>query len=327
LTCQANVVQGLFAGECLAEALHLKPGALLVHQDVLSCGPLAPFQSLEQWTSLREAYWDSMSTPGRSPFCDLNRELITNLPKLRDADSIVLWLGVGAAEQLLLAWMVQLLKLIDSGNRLSVVQFTRIGDRDQDVWGVGLLNAEQIKAHPAPEQPSPEAVSELDRCWTSVTSPEPAELLSLLSEDSAHLPFLRPSLQSLVDRYPDHQIGLSRWEAELLKYVKQKGPSVTRVVGYTMGYNLNADLVGDAYLFSRLRHLADPALPHPLVTLSGDSTAMRGCEVALTETGAAVLDGRANAVTLNGIDDWVLGVHLDSTIGSVWYRKEGTLVP
>jgi hypothetical protein len=265
--------------------------------------------------------------PGRSPFRDRNRDLLANLPGLRDADSIVLWLGVGAAEQLLLVWMVQLLKLINAGNRLNVIQFTRIGYRDQDVWGVGLLNAEQIKAHPAAEQPSLEAVSELDRCWTSVTSPDPVQLLSLLSEDSAHLPFLRPSLRAVVDRYPDHQTGLSRWEVELLTYVKQKGPSVTRVIGYTMGYNLNADLVGDAYLFSRLRHLADPTLPHPLVTLSGDSTAMRGCEVALTETGAAVLDGRANAVKLNGIDDWVLGVHLDSATESVWYRKEGTLVP
>jgi len=53
---------------------------------------------------------------------------------------------------------------------------------------------------------------------------------------------------------------------------------------------------------------------------------MRGCEVALTETGDAVLAGRANAVKLNGIDDWVLGVHLDAAHGSVWYRKDGALV-
>jgi hypothetical protein len=53
---------------------------------------------------------------------------------------------------------------------------------------------------------------------------------------------------------------------------------------------------------------------------------MRSCEVHLTETGGAVLAGRANAVELNGIDDWVLGVHLDSASGSVWYRKEGHLV-
>jgi len=38
-----------------------------------------------------------------------------------------------------------------------------------------------------------------------------------------------------------------------------------------------------------------------------------------------VLAGDANAVELNGIDDWVLGVHLDSATGAVWYLKQGTL--
>ena len=35
---------------------------------------------------------------------------------------------------------------------------------------------------------------------------------------------------------------------------------------------------------------------------------------------------RANAIKLNGIDDWVLGVHLDSKQGTVWHRKDGALV-
>jgi hypothetical protein len=47
--------------------------------------------------------------------------------------------------------------------------------------------------------------------------------------------------------------------------------------------------------------------------------------VALTGAGELVLNGRANAIELNGIDDWVLGVHLDSKQGRVWYRKDGAL--
>lgn len=323
---QVNLVQGHFAGGCFTEVLHSKPGELLVHTDVLSCGPTPPCESLEQWRTLRAAYWDSIPGLG-GPWQSGDRtpELLANLERLRTADSIVLWVGLGSAEQLLLAWTVQLLKLTggETYGRLSVVQFTRIEDRGQDVWGVGLLNTEQIGAHPAPELLAPDAVSELDRCWASITSPEPTQLLSLLSEGSARLPFLRPSLRRLVDRYPDHQMGLSRWEAELLKYVAEKGPRVASVIGHTLGYNLDSDLVGDAYLFSRLHRLADPRLPRPLVTLSGDPMIIRGCEVALTDAGAAVLAGHANAVELNGIDDWVFGVHLDSTTGVVWYRKGG----
>jgi hypothetical protein len=60
--------------------------------------------------------------------------------------------------------------------------------------------------------------------------------------------------------------------------------------------------------------------------MSGDLHSMRNCEVVLTDVGESVLATQANAVELNGINDWILGVHLDSKSGSVWYQKDGTLV-
>jgi hypothetical protein len=93
-----------------------------------------------------------------------------------------------------------------------------------------------------------------------------------------------------------------------------------------MGYGFDADLVGDLYLFSRLLQLGNADLAHPLVKLSGNPDDVRSWEVVLTDAGEAVLAGRANAVELNGIDDWILGVHLDSRNGSVWYHKESTLI-
>ena len=59
--------------------------------------------------------------------------------------------------------------------------------------------------------------------------------------------------------------------------------------------------------------------------LPSDPTSLRDCEVVLTEAGESVLVARANAVELNGIDDWMLGVHLDSKRRSVWYQMDGTL--
>src|SRR6266581_2745178 len=82
--------------------------------------------------------------------------------RLRDTDSIVLWIGVGAAEQLLLAWVVHLLKFSGSRAQVSVVQFTRAGKRNMDVWRLGLLNPDQIEHHPPVEQLSSEAIAELE---------------------------------------------------------------------------------------------------------------------------------------------------------------------
>jgi len=320
----AHVIQGRSAAGSFAQAMDPPPGELLVNEDVLSCGPLPPFRSIEEWAPLREAYWDSIaSSDDQHPF---NRDLLANTQTLRELDSIVVWIGLGAAEQLMLAWMVKLLKLIGSQAQIQVVQFTRAGRYNFDIWGLGLLNPDQLKHHPPAAPVSADTLFELERLWDRVTSPDPAGLLAVLSEETADLRHSRAGLRPLVHRYPDYQTGLGRWESELLKRTQEKGPRAARVIGEVMGLNFDADLIGDAVLFARLRQLASSDLAHPLVTLSGDPSDLRNCQVALTNAGEAVLAARANAVELNGIDDWVLGVHLDSRHGSVWYQKDGALM-
>jgi len=94
-----HVIQGLSAGGSFVQAMHPQPGELLVNEDVLSCGPLPPLRSIEEWAQLRKAYWDSVaSSDDDRPF---NRDLLANSEALRNADSVMLWLGIGAAEQLL----------------------------------------------------------------------------------------------------------------------------------------------------------------------------------------------------------------------------------
>jgi hypothetical protein len=320
-----HVIQGHYAGERFVQAMHPQPGELLENEDVLSCGPLPPLRSIEEWAQLRKAFWDTVaSSDDDRPF---NRDLLANSEALRNADAIVLWLGIGAAEQLLLAWTVKLLKLIGSQAQLHVVQFTHAGNRNIPAWGVGLLDPEQIKHHPPATLVPAAAILELERLWEGVTSTDPSGLLSVLSGQTTELQHSRASLQGLIRRYPDYKTGLGRWDSELLKYTKENGPRATRIIGETMGVNFDSDLVGDMYLFSRLHGLARPDLARPLVTMSGDPYDMRNCEVVLTDAGESVLAGQVNAVELNGIDDWILGVHLDSERGSVWYQREGTLVP
>jgi hypothetical protein len=46
-----------------------------------------------------------------------NPALLANAHVLRKVDSLMLWLGIGAEEQLLLAWIVPLLNLIEYRSR------------------------------------------------------------------------------------------------------------------------------------------------------------------------------------------------------------------
>ena len=114
---------------------------------------------------------------------------------------------------------------------------------------------------------------------------------------------------------------------ELLNHSQAHGPKVASVIAHTMTSNAeHLDPVGDLYLLARLRGLADSHLPHPALELTGDLSCIRGCEVRVTVTGEDVLSGRRNFVELNGVDDWVGGVHLDSGTGAVWFRRGEELV-
>jgi hypothetical protein len=86
------------------------------------------------------------------------------------------------------------------------------------------------------------------------------------------------------------------------------------------------ECVGDNWLFSRLWRLADPALSHPAVVLTGEQTTIRGTEARLTRDGEQFLKAALNFVELNGIDDWVGGVHLDSRVGEVWFHQDKMLL-
>lgn len=86
------------------------------------------------------------------------------------------------------------------------------------------------------------------------------------------------------------------------------------------------DWVGDNWLFCGLQCLADPTLPHPALELTGKRTAIPGTEARLTAEGERFLNGDLNFVELNGIDDWVGGVHLDSRAGDVWFRQDRRIV-
>src|SRR5262245_1273558 len=122
---KVHVVRGDAAAGCMKIALGLKASSLLVSFESLSCGPLLGLESLEEWHRVRANYWRSLDTDPEGPF-ELAAEfdLLRNIEVLRRSESIVLWIGTGPDEQLLLVWMVQFLRAISVDlERLRVVQF------------------------------------------------------------------------------------------------------------------------------------------------------------------------------------------------------------
>jgi len=324
---EIHIAPGPSAGGCLQAGLGLAPELLLVNHDVLSCGPLPPLDSLDDWRRVREAYLSSLDAEYPSfAFADQHRDLLTNSERLRAAQVITLWIGTGLAEQLLLVWVVAFLRRLGVDTaKLQIVQFNR--DRKYEIVSVGVLNPAQFKDHPNPTKLDEAALRKAIEAWNAVTAPEPEGLIALLMATDRSLPFLQRSLSALLYRYPDVHTGLNAWEYQLLKYAREEGPKAAKVVGFTMAHDMDfPDWVGDGYLLQRIRRLADAAIPKPLLRVTGESQTLRGALVHLTRNGEDVLAGKGNAVEWNGIDDWIGGVHLDSRQGRVWFHNDDTLV-
>ena len=285
---------------------------MLVNEDQLSCGPTPATDDLGVWRSVRESFMKDMYAEWPDFSFDeyAGHGLLMNAERLGHEGIIVVWAALGLPDQLLLAWVIFLFdRLSLDFSKLRVVQFETLRPR-QRVLSMGELSPESIRnCSPKPRRLDLDDVEELRRAWRIYTSDDPSAL-SWYAAGGSSRPGLHRAVSQLIHRYPDVRSGVGVWDQSLLRYVLEEGPAAARVVGFTFGYSESLDCVGDAYLFRRLIGMANARLASPLISVTGGTRTMRGCEMRLTAFGQSVLSGQANNVHENGIDDWIGGVHL-----------------
>jgi hypothetical protein len=116
----------------------------------------------------------------------------------------------------------------------------------------------------------------------------------------------------LLQEYPSRRNGLSRLESNLLQEIRSRGSAKAAVA---VGFVLVRESVGDVLLFDMLRSFVKA--PHPLLELARPfagnikSYEFNASALTLSEVGRRVLAGKADAISLNGIDRWIGGVHLE----------------
>ncbi len=303
---------------------------LLIDQDVLSCGPTPACTDLAAWRKLRFEYWSGVVTGDVDEHVPSAFNLVDNAARLADAERIHIWAGTGVSEQLFIAFVVHLVKLVGADPaRLALVQFeTRGGPPNNGrVMGLGELDEAQMQAAAEPRPMPDDVAQQYLNAWAALTSPDPMLLAGFAREHPEAGRWLKLAMQLMTRRFPDKRNGLSYWDHALLSRVEAHGPEVSRVIGYTMSETYaQGDLVGDWYLFGRLLRLADARNPRPLLTLSGEPKSIRHSEVALTPFGAEVLKGTTSNYPANPIDDWAAGVKLSSEAGVLWFNDGGKLI-
>ncbi len=328
-----NIIHGHSAAGSFKQAFHIPGDEILVFSDQLSCGPLNTFTDIEVWKNFRQEYWnktgeDNTLEYGTYAFSEFQRDLYENFKELDSAKEIKLWIGTGLPDQLLLVFFINLLdELGFDPNVLKVFQYEKTTGKNREIRSLGILNPEQIKDHPRPYALNKERITIAKSAWQAISANSPDKYLQFLHSDSSSLPLLARAMKYLLFRYPKSSNGLSFWDEKLLEYTEKHGPNTARIIGYTLADCMDGlDLVGDFYLFSRLKNMGKSHLRAPLVEANALNLPMTDTQIKISKSGKQALQDKINVIKLNGIDDWVGGVHLDSSTGSVWLRKNQTLL-
>jgi hypothetical protein len=302
---------------------------LLIHRDVLSCGPLPRRTKVPVWQRARQDFWRNTLSFLRN--FDLEPspiDLLKNAQRLREDGSPCVWAGTGNSDQLVISFVLHLLTMSGGEiNSLHVVQFEKNERTGQRVRGVGELPQEVLRSHPQPRTLALFELAAYRDAWLAVTAGEPSMLESYAARHPDAPWYLTEAVNKVKHRYPERGSGLPYWDRRLLHHVRAHGPKASAVLAATIAdMNAEADLVGDLYTFSRLVRMASPAASQPLVDLAGNRQQIGRTEVQLTEFGEQVLDGAKCAWPANPIDEWAGGVHLSATDNHLWFNDEGRIV-
>ena len=299
---------------------------LLIQRDILSFGPAPYCEDIKQWQNIRTSFLQNLVYEDYSiNFNDYFNDLSTSTDRLKQAENIYLWISTGLPDQILLLFVSYLVKITDAKNKsINLIQYVKPKKNKVNFRGIGEIDPNEMLNYPKPIILSE---SDLDYCyqgWLAYTDKTPDKFIEYLKTRNKKIVHLPVALKNLLNYYPKKSSGLPLWDLILLEMVKEHSPKATMVIGYTIFHdNCKSDVVGDAYLFQRLHHLA--SLPNPLVCLSGNINQMRKTEVNITEFGEKIIKENLSSFPSNPINEWIGGVHLNSKEGCLWFNNDGIL--
>jgi hypothetical protein len=281
------------------------PGTIQPWRDVLYDGPAPTRAPLDRFRRIRSEFIASHGAFGGAD--EIERGYAREdaaVAGWEQHDEMVLWFEHDLYDQLLLIRLLSMLPP-DAGRKVSLVCSTTY---------LGPLQPEQFP--PLFQERRSVSAGQIllaARAWDAFGADTPHALVSVMHSDTSALPYLGPALRRIIEEYPSERDGLSRSERQLLDAIDRGARTASEAFAACARME-EAIFMGDLTFWGIARRLAGGSSPLVLIGASMQD------RVGLTHAGRDVLDGRADAIAINGLDRWLGGVHL--TAENVWPREE-----
>lgn len=289
--------------------------------DALSWGPVQRFSPArpKPWFRKRISYWNRLNSDRSTDSSKQEAEYLQIYEAILRAKALTLWLSSDVDSLVLAAWLAFIHHSCQTGCQFQLIQFPRrVGSN------LAIMRRDVLANPPAPQLVKKKSLDFLPAFWQAWSAATPRQLLELF-KTTTNYRSRRSLISSLLNRYPDADTGLTYWDQDLLRAVRDHGPRLVDVVVNTLDTS-DGENVGATWLVSRLYGLANPAPGIPLVKIGGSDPSFRfRGTVSLTRVGAQVLSEETSAINRYWVNDWVGGVRL-STSHPVWLRTHDGLV-
>ncbi|MBK9166180.1 MAG: hypothetical protein IPM24_01810 [Bryobacterales bacterium] len=272
------------------------PGETVRWLDPLHEGPVPAGLALEALTAVRTPF---LAAAGLQRNGDLTARDAA-LARYREHQAIVLWFERDLHDQLQLIQALDWLLTRDrSAAEVSAVPLDQLpGVARRKV--LGQLSPEQLEALYLQRKPVPLAdLRYAAEVWQAFAAPSPVHLVSLASR-SADAAVAKGVPLRLLEQYPAVSNGLSRTERHILEAAASGAGRVEELFLAAQDREERVFLSEAAFRY-HLERLEDVLTPLLLV---------ENGLAAVTVAGMHVLQGKLDAIALNGIDRWIGGVHL-----------------
>ncbi|MEE8586390.1 MAG: DUF1835 domain-containing protein [Acidobacteriota bacterium] len=303
-------------------------GEILAYPELYHEGPAPAGLEGEEWRKIRARHFARRGWAGYEEFVERQRQLDERLESFSSFDEIILWFEHDLYDQLLLIRHLDWFSKQDLKNtRLSLICIDRFPGH-QPFHGLGQLSPEEHASLLGRQRPVSHSQLDLgSRAWQAFRSDDPVRLKRIIQAEAPCLPFLAAALLRHLQEFPATLDGLSRNQRQILQALRPGAATPIRIFQACCGME-ESPYLGDSTFFSYLDDLATATHP-ALAAPQGQS--LKSCRHAnrefleqpleLTRHGQDLLDSRADAVELNGIDRWLGGVHLKEG-GPIWRWDE-----
>jgi hypothetical protein len=293
------------------------PGEQFAGREALIDGPNPAGLEGAEWRMVRAQY---LSEAYGVDVNDCRQKLLEQENKLAsfsDHEEVVLWFEHDLFCQTTMIYLLNWFGQQELGNtKLSLICIDKFPGKE-NFRGLGELTANQLASLFPKRRPVTSLELKLAAsAWQAYRSSNPTDIETLLQTDTSALPFLSAALRAHLQRFPASRNGLGRIENTALELIQSGYKDFPDLFG-KFGAAQPVYGLGDAQFWLALRRMSEAQLPLLVIEgKNGDEDQARILPKArfdITDLGTAMTRGDSDFVSLNGIDQWLGGVHLNDT--------------